>query len=1036
MKKITLKKITTTFIILLFTTVMFSQTTIVTPITVTDADDAEERISDGVMDITSSDLEFCADDDGDQLVGIRFQNVNVPQGAVISNAYIQFEVDEVINPGAVTIDIEGIDVDNASQFSTSNFNISQRINGTISSGTSATVSWSPAEWTSEGANQQTTNLSNIVKEIVDRGGWSFGNDMAFVFSPNSGSPARRYAEDSDTAGQGAVLYVTYILASGPTEIDVTGNGTSITDGDTTPDAADDTQFGSVPVAETINRTFTISNSGAVNLNLSGSPIVAISGDTQFEVTTQPSASLISGGGSLTFVVSFTPTVVSSTYDATISIANDDSDENPYTFDIQGIGTSYPSTIIPGDTFWNYLDDGSNQGAGGAGWTAIAFDDSSWETGQAELGYGDGDEATDIGQPAEPRPLTTYFRKYIGITDASAFNSIDLGAIRDDAMVVYLNGTEIWRDNISADPVAYDDPSDDDVNNVGNEAIWIYTNIASTALVTGTNVIAVEIHQRNDVSSDISFDFEFTPSIVAPGATQVERGPYLQSGTTTSVIVKWRTDVSSLSTVNYGTTLGALSSSVSDGSATTEHEVTLTGLTANTTYYYEIEDAIGTYVAEDSQMYIKTHPLTGTRQFVRAWILGDPGTANADQRNVRDAYYNYIAGTGPTGSVTNTGQSDMILFLGDNAYNNGTDLEYQSALFDVYDDMLKKSVAWSTLGNHDGYSVDFNTKLGPYYDIFSFPIAAEAGGLASGTEEYYSYDYGNIHFIVLQSNNVDGGGTEATFNTAQKAWLTSDIGSTTQDWIVAFFHHPPYTNGSHDSDNDSENGLQTMREQYIPILEAGGVDLILNGHSHSYERTYFIKDHTGYSNTFNISEVGSGGHTVGANGSLSGRDDIADGAYQKISADGAVYITAGSSGKINAVTKRNPSYIALSQLGSCVLEIEDDGLGGQNMNIKFIRETGAVDDYFTINKEATVLATETNNIDNDVIMVYPVPTHDVLNIKLKNSETLQKVTFYNAIGAVAKVSNKEAIDVSNLKTGVYMLEITTDVKSYFKTVIIE
>ena len=90
---------------------------------------------------------------------------------------------------------------------------------------------------------------------------------------------------------------------------------------------------------------------------------------------------------------------------------------------------------------------------------------------------------------------------------------------------------------------------------------------------------------------------------------------------------------------------------------------------------------------------------------------------------------------------------MMLFLGDNAYNNGTDTEFLNAFFNIYPTMLKKTVAWSTLGNHETYGNPANP---PYYDIFTFPTTGEAGGDSSGTEAYYSFDYANIHFIVLES----------------------------------------------------------------------------------------------------------------------------------------------------------------------------------------------------------------------------------------------------------------------------------------------
>ena len=100
------------------------------------------------------------------------------------------------------------------------------------------------------------------------------------------------------------------------------------------------------------------------------------------------------------------------------------------------------------------------------------------------------------------------------------------------------------------------------------------------------------------------------------------------------------------------------------------------------------------------------------------------------------------------------------------------------------------------------------------------------------------------------------------------WLQNDLASTTQPWVIAFFHHPPYSKGSHDSDTDIE--LKEMRQNALPILENAGVDLVLSGHSHSYERSFLIDGHYGTSSTFTSAMKKNGG---------SGRED-GTGAYRK------------------------------------------------------------------------------------------------------------------------------------------------------------
>ena len=416
--------------------------------------------------------------------------------------------------------------------------------------------------------------------------------------------------------------------------------------------------------------------------------------------------------------------------------------------------------------------------------------------------------------------------------------------------------------------------------------------------------------------------------ISANAQDITRGPYLQSLSQTSVIIKWRTPSPKKSTVWYDTTVGGTSFQVNSNTNTTEHELTLTGLSPNTIYYYTVGYGGTVLAGGDEDHYFKTSPVNGSTDKYTAWILGDCGTGNDNQRAVRDAYYNYIGND----------HTDMILFLGDNAYNSGTDTEYQNAFFqNMYEDKLINSSAWSCPGNHDMYTANSSTQTGPYYDIFSFPKNAEAGGIASGTEAYYSFDYGNIHVISLDSDDTD-----RNPGSPMLTWLENDLAANTQYWTVVIFHHPPYTKGSHNSDNPNDSGgrMDDMRENVLPILEDYGVDVVLSGHSHSYERSYFIEDHFGYSNTWDPATMlidGGDGRTDG------------DGNYKKynnsaLADDGTVYLTAGSSGKItgNGSLDHPVMYYSSKTLGSTILEVDSNVL-----DLKFLNSNGVIDDYLTI-----------------------------------------------------------------------------------------
>jgi hypothetical protein len=151
------------------------------------------------------------------------------------------------------------------------------------------------------------------------------------------------------------------------EIELSANGNAIIDGDDTPAASDFTDFGNAAVTgETVDRTFTIHNFGTENLNLTGIPIVVATGD--FTVTSQPSSSTISGSSSLTFTVQFDPTTTG-VRTGTISIANDDPNENPYNFDIQGTGLASSSPWLVDEKFDNVSSIATITNTNTAGFTA-------------------------------------------------------------------------------------------------------------------------------------------------------------------------------------------------------------------------------------------------------------------------------------------------------------------------------------------------------------------------------------------------------------------------------------------------------------------------------------------------------------------------------------------------------------------------------------------------------------------------------------------------------------------------------------------
>lgn len=554
-------------------------------------------------------------------------------------------------------------------------------------------------------------------------------------------------------------------------------------------------------------------------------------------------------------------------------------------------------LVSTGAVWRYLDDGSNQGTA---WRAPDFDDSAWPSGPGPLGFGE----SLIVTTTRTGHVTYYFRHTFTVANVSAITNLSLRVLRDDGAIVYLNGTNVFRNNLTQNPM-YTTPA-----SAGLEATsYIATNVNRGLLREGTNVLAAEVHNFTATGADLVFDARLVGTTNS-AALVLLRGPYLMSGSTTSVVVRWRSQPAGNSRVRYGTSPTTLNEVVTISGARTDHEVRLTGLLPDTRYYYSVGSGTNTFASGDEYFFVTAPP---TAKPTRIWVIGDSGTATANARAVWEQYRAF-AGTRYT---------DLWLMLGDNAYTAGTDAEYQRAMFDMYPGLLRKTVVWPALGNHDSSQA--------YFGIFTLPTAGEAGGVPSGTENYFSFDYGNIHFVCLDSMF-----SSRLSNGAMCEWLREDLAANTKEWLIAFWHHPPYSKGSHDS--DTEIGLIEMRENAVPILESFGVDLVLCGHSHGYERSYLLRGHYDDSTTLTSAMVKDSGD---------GRED-SNGAYMKRSDnEGTVYVVAGSSGQLTSGPLDHPAmFVSYLRMGSLVLDID-----GTTLRAQFLRETGAIDDNFSIFKDS-------------------------------------------------------------------------------------
>lgn len=422
---------------------------------------------------------------------------------------------------------------------------------------------------------------------------------------------------------------------------------------------------------------------------------------------------------------------------------------------------------------------------------------------------------------------------------------------------------------------------------------------------------------------------------------------------------------------------------------------LTGLAADQSYFYSLGDPGPS--AGSAEQTFRTAP-AGNKPpkdgNVHIWLIGDSGTGGLPNgtgaaQAVRQGFLAYNADKEPV---------DLFVLLGDNAYALGTDAQWQASFFDIYPNVMNKAAVWPTIGNHEmgGGLFDLSEFFGlppgsidpiflggvstssdpasyddgdaatsddgpPYLKIFTLPAAGELGGVPSGTEQYYSMNYGNVHLVSLDAQLSNGDDDQRE---AMRQWLIADLSANVRDWTLVIFHHPPYTKGvNHNSDYEQRE--IDMRERFTPVFEDYGVDVVYSGHSHSFERSYYLHGHTGPANSFDPAlhaELNADGEAATGNG---GEE------YSQVSAasgadDKAVYTVAGSSGqvddyrpcRVNPQTGQEPQfgcrrsdwlkhpahYYSVAALGSVVVDAT-----ATSLRSRFVDMNGNVLDEFTIER---------------------------------------------------------------------------------------
>jgi hypothetical protein len=357
----------------------------------------------------------------------------------------------------------------------------------------------------------------------------------------------------------------------------------------------------------------------------------------------------------------------------------------------------------------------------------------------------------------------------------------------------------------------------------------------------------------------------------PAATRLTRGPYLQDVTATEATVVWRTADAVAGTLLLTADAGGDPRTLAEPAAGTDHLLRLTGLQAGTAYHYELHAGGPLGSAHP----LHTAPLAGAATPFRFLVWGDSGCACPAQMAVAAQMQPHTP--------------DLMLHTGDMIYEGGEAAGYDPRFFVPYADLLARAPIYPSLGNHDVV-----TQNGaPWLQIFHLPNNAGS----ADTPRYYSYNWGNTHFMALDSEQ-DYGPTSP-----QYAWLLGDLQSAAfhgATWHIAYFHRPPYSSGyGHGSE-------YSLREAWSPLFERFGVDLVVNGHEHNYERTLPRQDYP--------PPDGSAGHPV-------------------------TYIVTGGGGK-QLYNVGRKQWTAASSMVYHFLEVRVDG---SQLTVEAIDEKGAIFD---------------------------------------------------------------------------------------------
>ncbi len=453
--------------------------------------------------------------------------------------------------------------------------------------------------------------------------------------------------------------------------------------------------------------------------------------------------------------------------------------------------SAQTTIINTGSSWKYNDSGSDLGTA---WRTSSYSDASWSSGNAILGYGTinaGSISTTLsyGPSSSNKYPTYYFRKSFNYVPTGSETYYKFEVLVDDGALFYLNGTEIESINMPSGTITYSTYA----SAVGDEDNYRTFIIPVSAMQSGSNVLAVEVHQRSGSSSDIGFDL----SLEAHFDLNIR---FIHFGSTNNPLnglrVTWR-DETGVDSIKWGYT-----TAYSEGEFKAEsrelyedslYEYAFPVITPNSTIHYSIYSA--SFNAWSQDMTFQTSTDTSSNHF-KFISFGDCRTYLNDWQKISSL----------------VPDADFTLFNGD-IINNGDVAGDWDDWFDYGEDFISSHLVYHTFGNHEDNGMGNAT----YSNLYVLPENP------SGSDKYYSFEFGNAVFICLDSQSPS--------NTTQYNWLINTLtDNSDKTWKFVWFHKPFYTSPSHTTD------MHSYWNTWWKAFDDYGVDVVFNGHTHNYQRT--------------------------------------------------------------------------------------------------------------------------------------------------------------------------------------------------------